>query len=84
MSTLTNPLQYFPKLITNYRFADNIVENAEKKETADVLVDRLDTTTTSQVEGGGKQHKWLPQRDQDNWSEAIVSGELQVPGISHL
>ena len=33
------------RLITNFRFADDIVVNAEEKE-AGVLVDRLVTTTT--------------------------------------
>ena len=32
--------------ITNVRFADDIVVNAEKEEEAGVLVDRLDATTT--------------------------------------
>ena len=34
-------------LNTNFRFADDIVVNAEEEEEAGVLVDRLDTTTTS-------------------------------------
>ena len=34
------------RLITNFRFADDIVVNAEVEEKAGVLVDRLDTTTT--------------------------------------
>ena len=34
------------RLITNFRFADDIVVNAEEVEEAGVLVDRLDTTTT--------------------------------------
>ena len=34
------------RLITNFRFADDIVVNAEMEEEAGVLVDRLDTTTT--------------------------------------
>ena len=34
------------RLITNYRFADDTVVNAEDEEEAAVLVDRLDTTTT--------------------------------------
>ena len=34
------------RLITNFRFADNIVVNAEAEVETDVLVDRLDTTTT--------------------------------------
>ena len=33
-------------LITNFRFADDIVVNAEEEEEAGVLVDRLNTTTT--------------------------------------
>ena len=35
------------RLIINFRFADDIVENAEEEEEAGVLVDCLDTTTTS-------------------------------------
>ena len=34
------------RLIFNFRFADDIVINAEEEEKAGVLVDRLDTTTT--------------------------------------
>ena len=34
------------RLITNFRFADNIVVNAEEEEEAGVLIDRLDRTTT--------------------------------------
>ena len=34
------------RLITNFRFADDIVVNAEEKEEAGILVDRLDITTT--------------------------------------
>ena len=34
------------RLITNFRFANDIVVNAEVEEEAGVLVDRLDTTTT--------------------------------------
>ena len=33
--------------ITNFRFADDIIVNAEEEEEAGVLVDSLDTTTTS-------------------------------------
>ena len=33
------------RLITNFRFADNVVVNAEDEEEAGVQVDRLDTTT---------------------------------------
>ena len=34
------------QLITNFRFADDIVVNAEEEEEAGVLIDRLDRTTT--------------------------------------
>ena len=34
------------RLITSFRFADDIVVNAEEEEEADVLIDRLDRTTT--------------------------------------
>ena len=34
------------RLITNFRFADDILVNAEEEEGAGVLVDRLDRTTT--------------------------------------
>ena len=34
------------RLITNFRFADDIVVNAEEEEEAGVLVDHLHTTTT--------------------------------------
>ena len=33
-------------LITNFRFADDIVVNAEEEEENGILVDRLDTTST--------------------------------------
>ena len=33
------------RLITNFRFADNIVVNAEEEEEAGILIDRLDRTT---------------------------------------
>ena len=34
------------RFITNFRFADDIVVNAEEEEEAGVLIDRLDRTTT--------------------------------------
>ena len=34
------------RLVNNFRYADDIVVNAEVEEEAGVLVDRLDTTTT--------------------------------------
>ena len=80
------------RLITNFRFADDIVVNAEEEEEAGVLIDRLDRTTTRyQMEIGPDKTKvmtnnpkWLPKRDQDKRSEAGRSGKLQVPWGNHL
>ena len=66
------------RLITNFRFAGDIVVNAEEEEEAGVLIDRLDRTTTKYKNGDrsrqdksdDKQPKWLPKRDQDKKSEA--------------
>ena len=73
------------RLITNFRFADDIVVNAEEEEEADVLIDRLDRTTTRyKMKIGPDKTKWLPKRDQDKKSEARRSGKLQVPWGNHL
>ena len=66
------------RLITNFRFADDIDVNAEEEEEAGVLVDRLDTTTTrykmeispDKTKVMTNKPKWLPKRDQDKRSEA--------------
>ena len=78
------------RLITNFRFADDIIVNAEEEE-AGVLIDRLDRTTTRyKMEIGpdnksdDKQPKWLPKRYQDKRSKAGRSGKLQVPWDNHL
>ena len=47
------------RLITNFRFADDIVVNAEEEENAGVLVDRLDTTTT--------RYKWRLVQIRRTW-----------------
>ena len=76
------------RLITNFRFAADIVINAEEEEKAGVLVDRLDKVQngdrSSQDKSNDKQPKWLPKRDQDKRSEARRSGKLQVPWSNHL
>ena len=82
------------RLITNFRFADDIVVNAEENEEAGVVLDSLDTTTTrykmeigpdkTKVMTSKEASKWLPKRDQDKRSEAQSSGELQVPWSNHL
>ena len=73
------------RLITNFRFADDIVVNAEEEEEAGVLIDRLDRTTTRyKMKIGPDKTKWLLKRDQDKKSEARRSGKLQVPWGNHL
>ena len=47
------------RLITNVRFADDIIVNAEEEEEAGVLVDDLDTTTTRYtMESAQTRQKW--------------------------
>ena len=80
------------RLLTNFRFADDIVVNADEEEEAGALVDRLETTTTryktdigpDKTEVMTNNPKWLPKRDQDKRSEARRSREFQVPWSNHL
>ena len=80
------------RLITNFRFADDIVVNAEEEIEAGILTDRLDRTTTRyKMEIGPDKTKvmtnnpkWLPKRAQDKRSEARRSGKLQEPWGNHL
>ena len=77
------------RLITNFRFADDIVVNAEEEEEAGILVSIQTQQGTKwrssrQDKSDDKQPKWLPIRDQDKRSEARRSRELQVPWSNHL
>ena len=75
------------RLITNFRFAFDIVVNAEEEEEADVLVDRLYTTTTRyKMETGPDKTKVMTNNlnGQNKKSEARSGGELQVPWSNHL
>ena len=80
------------RLITNFRFTDDIVVNAEEEEEAGVL-GRPSRYNHHKVQNGDrpkqdksddKQPKWLPKRDQDKRTEARRSGELQVTWSNHL
>ena len=59
------------RLITNFRFADDTVVNAEEEEDADIIVDRIQPHKVQngdrfrQDKSDDKQPKWLPKRDQD-------------------
>ena len=80
------------RFITNFRFADDIVANAEEEEEAGVLVDPSrynhhkvqNGNRPRQDKSDDKQPKWLPKRGQDKKSEARRCGELQVPWSNHL
>ena len=76
------------QLITNFRFADDIVVNAEEEEEADVLIDRLDTTTTRyKMEIGPGKAKVMTNNPNGFQREIKIKGqrlELQVAGISLL
>ena len=65
------------RLITNFRFADDIVVNAEKEEEAGVLVDRLDTTTTTRykMEIGPDKTKVMTNNPNDFQREIKIKGQ---------
>ena len=87
-----NSVSFGGRLITNFRFADDIVANAEEEEEAGVLVDRPDTTTTRyKREIGPDKTKVMANNPNDfqretkiKRSEARRSEELQVPWRNHL
>ena len=78
------------RLITNFRFADVIVVNAEEEEEAVVLVDRLDRTTTRyKMEIGPDKTKVMTNNPNGFQREIKIketrrSGKRQVPWGNHL
>ena len=64
------------RLITNFRFADDIVVNAEDGEEAGVLVDRLDTTTTRyKIEIGPDKTKVMTNNPNDFQRKIRIKGQ---------
>ena len=64
------------RLITNFRFADDIVVNAEEKEEAGVLVDRLDRTTTRyEIEIGPDKTKVTTNNQNGFQREIKIKGQ---------
>ena len=64
------------RLVTNFRFADDIVVNAEDEEAAGVLVDRLDTTTTSyKMEIGPDKTKVMTNNPNGFQREIKIKGQ---------
>ena len=64
------------RLITKFRFADDIVVNAEEEEEAFVLVDRLDTTTTRyKMEIGPDKTKVMANKPNGFQREIKIKGQ---------
>ena len=64
------------RLIANFRFADDIVVNAEEEEEAGILVDRLDRTTTRyKMEIGPDKTKVMTNNPNDFQREIKIKGQ---------
>ena len=64
------------RLLTNFRFADNIVVNAEEEEEADVLVDCLDRTTSKfKMEIGPDKTKEMTNNPNGFQREIKIKGQ---------
>ena len=64
------------RLITNFRFAEGIVVNAEEEEKADVLVDRLVTTTTRyKIEIGPDKTKVMTNNTNDSQRDIKITDQ---------
>ena len=64
------------RLITNFRFADDIVVNAEEEEEAGVLIDRLDRTTTRyKMEIGPDKTKVMTNNSNSFYTEDHMEGQ---------
>ena len=75
------------RLITNFRFADDIVVNAEEEEEAGVLVDRLDATTTRyKMEIGPDKIKVMINNPNGFQREIKMKGQRleEVENFKHL
>ena len=64
------------RFITNFRFADDIVVNAEKEEEAGVLINRLDRTITRyKMEIGPDKTKVMTNNPNDFQREIKIKGQ---------
>ena len=75
------------RLITNFRFADDIVVNAEEEEEACLLVDRLDTTTTRYtMEIGPDKTKVITNNPNGFQREIKIKGQMleEVENFKYL
>ena len=75
------------RLITDFRFADDIVVNAEEEEEAGVQVHWLDTTTTRyKLEIGPDKTKVMTNNPNGFQREIKIKGQMleEVPWRNHL
>ena len=75
------------RLITNFRFTDDMVVNAEEEEEAGILVDRLDTTTTRyKMEIGPDKTKVMTNNPNGFQREITITGQTleEVENITYL
>ena len=74
------------RLITNFRFADDIVVNAEEEEEAGVLIDRLDRTTTRyKMEIGPDKTKVMKNKPNGFQRDIKIKGQrLEVENFKYL
>ena len=64
------------RLITNFRFADDIVVNAEEEEEAGILIDRRDRTTTRyKMEIGPEKTKVMTNNPNGFQREIKITGQ---------
>ena len=72
------------KIVTNFNFADDIVVNAEEEEEADVLVDRLNTTTTRyNIEIGPDKTKVMTNNPNGCQREIKIKGQ-RLEGVKNF
>ena len=75
------------RLITNFRFADDIDVNAEEEEEAGVLVDRLDRTTTRyKMEIGPEKTEGMTNNQNGFQRETKIKGQRleEVENLKYL
>ena len=75
------------RLITNFRFADDIVVNVEEEKEAGVLIDRLDRTTTRyKMEIGPDKTKVMTNNPNGFQREIKIKGQrlVQVENFKYL
>ena len=75
------------RLITNFRFADDIVVNAEEEEEAGILIDRLDRTTTRyKMEIGPDKTKVMTNNPNGIQREIKIKGQRleEMENFKHL